>query len=208
MLYLDILTRVYQMDWWAMFNVVTSIVPCLGILYLHYRGYYHKRYLNLIKAVWRGVLLTSSWNVPLFLIGDRYRIIIHPVPIKTMMLVTSIIWDTIYLILGLWVVRPDKIGSRRTPYPVVRYVLMEFTQKVVLEFISNGTQYYYTNPNPWNPVIFRVNGTIYTLLPYLIWIIASIIMYYASVSLTPLFKRTLTLPVTSYLTLDSDEDSW
>lgn len=183
-------------------------IPMVTITYLNLRWYQKKLGKNLCISLWIGILLASCWNIPLGYLGNQYQILCSPNPIGVGLYLVRSCWDGMMLLGGLTLIKRKTITRPNEWVKCLSFTTIELSQKIIVEFIENGRTWKYKTGLSWNPVIFTIGNTPYTMMPYLIWLIAPICYYRVTLLIGPLFKNSLRLPTVLYLDYDSsDSDS-
>ena len=165
---------------------------CLIILVLYKTKKIDKFIFSLF---WIGFLLGLCWELPLSIANEISLFpparFISPVPLPCpfsviMIVITHSFWDGGLFLLGVWFVqlvckKPcfEKFRGRELGVLIVYGQVSELIVELASTF-SNAWEYivYW-----WNPRLFIFNENNITLLPQLIWLIASIVFYFFAIKL-------------------------
>ena len=159
---------------------------------------------NLVRVSCYAWLLSASWNIPLGLAGTRYQTLLADNPLGLGLSIVRSGWDACYWVTGLWLVVPRGISHRPPKYPQITYLVTQLTGKFVLEFIGNGHQYLYRTGAWWNPTLFTLDQVSYPVLPYLLWLVGSWLLYQLAIRRVPLVTQGIKLPIHIYLDYSSE----
>ena len=152
----------------------------------------HKISTGLFLLFWSGFLLGACWEVTHAVLGDSFlRLknpevncfiprwiypILHSVSDAVLMCVgLGIAYGFSRLIWGNW----DKAYKKITNFNIfVLFIMLVWGvgQEIVVELLFNNKFWYYV-PNDGNPTLFTLNGTNYTVVPIMEWLVASIVFW-------------------------------
>ena len=152
----------------------------------------HKISTGLFLLFWSGFLLGSCWEVTHAVLGDSFlRLknpkvncfiprwiypILHSVGDAVLMCEgLGITYGVSRLIWGNW----DRAYKKITNFNILVLFIMFVLgvgQEIVVELLFNNKFWYYV-PNDGNPTLFTLNGTDYTIVPIMEWVVASIVFW-------------------------------
>ncbi len=148
---------------------------------------------------WVGFILGLCWELPMSIaneIGVPYAParFITPLPVHySVIVITHSWWDGGLFLVGLWLVM--KL-CKEPPFDTFRFqdlgVMIAWGQvsELLVELSSTYAGGWEFIEHWWNPVLFRFNGHNITLLPQLIWLVASVVFYLIVIRVYPKFTQT------------------
>jgi hypothetical protein len=124
-----------------------------------------------------GFLIGCTWEIPFGLLGNQFLITPNN-PLGFSIHIIHAVWDSIIFMIGLYALQIRKNARYSTCKKIVYFTLYGLLSEIIAEFIFNGTYWTYNTTNSYNPVLFTLHTVGYTLLPYLVWLIAPPVYLY------------------------------
>jgi hypothetical protein len=128
------------------------------------------------------VLLSTIWEIPIYITGSRYITYAFDNQIGHWSVILNCAWDSIIFIIGLLAF--NRINNCYIKLAGV--IVWCIVQQVLTQYITNGNYSIYNTDNQYNRTIMIFDGVAYTCMPFIIWISMSIL--YLSGSLTIIRK--------------------
>jgi hypothetical protein len=159
---------------------IDVVGPCLSTLmfiFLRYSGRIsHSLWLTYLFGIGIGCI----WEIPFGLAGDSFLVSSFDNPLGFGVHILHAFWDSLIFLFGMYFIhiRNDNkyCGLAQLGMLIVYGLLQEF----LVELAFDNHYWYYKTDNKHNPVVFTINGTGHTSVPYLIWIMFPI-LYLAGV---------------------------
>jgi hypothetical protein len=127
-----------------------------------------------------GFLIGYSWELSHALIPGFIRLVDTNLeaefPTKTFYPIVHAVWDSLILLIGLFWVHLAKMPV----FSACALALIwcwSMGLEVLVELLFNGRVWHYNETFKYNPVLFRIGQTGYTMWPYLEWMIAPILFW-------------------------------
>jgi len=172
---------------------IVDIVIALSILaffaYMHYGGRFPAAVWYMFQA---GVLIGATWEISFYFIGPKFAsapIYVYntqpPYP-SIILHIVHCFWDG-----GLFMIGVGLIYLINRPPVMRRFRWLELgvmaawgvAQETVVEFISIGGGMWEYVHRWYNPSLFKVGGSDFTLLPILIWVAAPLVFYFIAIKI-------------------------
>ena len=144
-----------------------------------------------MSALWViAFFLGLTWEMTFRFMGDKWMKIKKPeikkLP-KVVYAISHALQDSVLFMIGVllaWLLlgRNTKIFCNYNFIVLFIFIAWGFFQEFIIELAYNGDVWEYT-PNKFNPTVWSRNGIHYTLVPYLVWIIAPIIFWIITVNI-------------------------
>ena len=187
--------------------ILDLLGPILFILY-NISGYIQKRiYGSFILASFWGVLIGCTWEIPFGILGNKFLITPNN-PLGFGIHIIHSFWDSIIFMIGLYLFHIRNTLCLWNFKKILYFTLFGLGIEVLVEFMFNGNYWTYNTHQSYNPVLFKINGIGYTLLPYLTWIISPPIYLYGIYYIEKYFGKVKiglnTKPKVQLLQLDDD----
>jgi hypothetical protein len=168
-------------------DYAVSAVLILLFVYLYRSGRIDRA---LFYEFWIGCLIGATWEFTFMLLGPEFAYSVNPWPFGLSgwpKKLSHSIWDGGIFMVGVWLCR--RMLSERplfTAFDWRELAIMEgwgVFQGFLVEYLFVGRVWFYV-PLPWNPVIIPplpggASEVGYTLIPQLVWTVASIVFYLA-----------------------------
>ena len=166
---------------------VVDIVIALAVLGFFTYMHFSRRFSPAVWYMfWLGVLLGATWEIGFYFLGPKFSsapiyIFNTEPPYPSIILhVMHCFWDGGLFMIGVAFVyrflKPPHLVRFRWPELGVM-LLWGVLQETVVELLSIGGGMWVYQPRWYNPSLFELNHSYFTLLPILIWVIAPIIFY-------------------------------
>jgi len=175
-------------EYFFLIDFVISAMICLIVLLLYIINRIEK---STWYLYWIGFCLGMCWEFTMVFCTETgifaFYEYLMPLPTHFMVIVIAhSLWDGGLFLVGYGLVK--KICAKPT---FERFKKNELgimliwgqLQNLAVEFMSTYANAWEYIPYWWNPTIFVFNGHIFTLLPQIIWVIAPIVFYYATLKL-------------------------
>lgn len=147
---------------------------------------------HVIRLFWLGVLIGSTWEIPIFLSAilapDPIVYFLREPPLHPIVfMVAHAFWDGGLFLAGLALVKalcphPVLVGFR-WPEISVLIVWGQLSELAVEVTSILNRGWVYHGEHAWNPTLFHVAGHPITLVPQLIWLAAPVVYYLAALRL-------------------------
>tara|TARA_B110000977_G_scaffold195444_1_gene273906 strand:- start:2172 stop:2834 length:663 start_codon:yes stop_codon:yes gene_type:complete len=143
-------------------------------------GFIFLRYFNRIShSLWLaylfGIGLCCLWEIPFGIAGDDFLIEKFDNPLGFGVHILHAFWDSIIFLFGMYFIHirnKNKIcGLGQLALLTVYGLLQEF----IVEMLFNNNYWYYKTDNRNNPVVFTINDSEYTCVPFLVWLVFPIL---------------------------------
>jgi hypothetical protein len=134
--------------------------------------------------------LGLTWEMTFRFMGDKWMQIKNPeikkLP-KAVYAISHALQDSLLFMIGIflaWLLlgKNNNIFCDYKLNVLLIFIIWGFFQEFMIELAYNGKVWEYT-PNKFNPTVWSRNGVQYTLVPYLVWIIAPIIFWIITVNI-------------------------
>lgn len=177
---------------WAVGFVILVVVVVLYAL-----KHINKNTWNLF---WLGFVLGMLWELPMSIANElaivsNYALppatFITPTPLQGPLAVIVIsvshsFWDAGLFLLGVFFVKlfcKEPYFDRFNIKELLVLIIFGQIQELVVELTSTFSDAWVFNTYWWNPALFVFNGHNITLMPQLIWLVASIVFYFISLKI-------------------------
>ena len=166
---------------------ILDIIIALSILAFFAYMHYSRRFPAVVWYMfWLGVLIGATWEIGFYFIGPKFAsapIYVYntqpPYP-SIILHIVHCFWDGGLFMIGVGLV----FQINRSPV-MARFRWAELgvmvgwgvLQEIVVEFISIGGGMWEYVHRWYNPSLFKVGDSDFTLLPILIWVAAPIVFY-------------------------------
>jgi hypothetical protein len=166
---------------------IVDIIIALSILGFFAYMHFSRRFSPVVWYMfWAGVLIGATWEIGFYFLGPKFSsapiyVFSTEPPFPSIILhVTHCFWDG-----GLFMVGVALVCKLLKPPHLVRFRWPELgimlgwgvLQEAVVELISLGGSMWEYQPRWYNPSLFELNGSHFTLLPILIWVVAPVVFY-------------------------------
>lgn len=147
---------------------------------------------------WIGFVLGLIWEIPIGLsreLGAPLAVFVKPRPVLPFPLhsIMHSLWDGGIFLIGIYLVYYLKNSPHFKKFDKIEliiFIIWGQVQSVIFEIASLIIGLWNYIPNWWNPSLFDLDGHHFTLLPQLIWIVASIIFYFITLKFPTLDNKT------------------
>ena len=129
-----------------------------------------------IAVLW-GIIVGCCWEIPFGLLGDHFLVTPNN-PLGFSIHIIHAIWDSILFMFGLYIFHIRKKATYTCCKKTVYLTLYGLLSEIIVEFLFNGSYWTYRTNNSYNPVLFTIHNIGYTLIPYLVWVVAPPIYLY------------------------------
>lgn len=173
------------------------LVPLIIIILWFYLTF-SKKISKQMSIIWViSFFIALTWEVGNLIIGDKFLQIKDPDVKKyvpgPIYAISHAIQDTALFMIGVLIAynllgKDTKIFCEYNYLVLLIFIIWGFLQEFFVELAFNGKIWEYI-PSKYNPTVWSNNNINYTLVPYLIWIIAPIIFWLVVVQVMKTSKK-------------------
>jgi hypothetical protein len=166
---------------------IIDIIISLTILgffsYMHYRKRFNKAVWYMF---WAGVFIGATWEIGFYFVGPEFSsapaYVFHTeFPLPSIILhILHCFWDGALFMVGVGLIHIILKPPHMTNFRLVELgimVIWGMIQETAVEFISLGGGMWEYVGRWYNPSLFKVGDSDFTLLPLLIWVVAPVVFY-------------------------------